>query len=100
MLRNAPILLLDEATSSLDNESERMVQAALAELKQGRTTMVIAHRLSTVVSADCIYVMEHGRIVERGRHVELIARGGVYARLYAQQFAEESEASPVREAIG
>jgi ATP-binding cassette, subfamily B, bacterial MsbA len=100
MLRDAPILLLDEATSSLDNESERMVQAALAELKQGRTTMVIAHRLSTVVSADCIYVMEHGRIVERGRHVELIARGGVYARLYAQQFAEEAEGPPVREAIG
>jgi ATP-binding cassette, subfamily B, bacterial MsbA len=100
MLRDAPILLLDEATSSLDNESERMVQAALAELKQGRTTMVIAHRLSTVVSADCIYVMEHGRIVERGRHGELIARGGVYARLYAQQFAEDAEAAPVREAIG
>ena len=101
MLRDAPILLLDEATSSLDNESERMVQAALAQLKQGRTTVVIAHRLSTVVAADCIYVMEHGRIVERGRHVELIARGGVYARLYAQQFVEEGgEAAPVREAIG
>jgi ABC-type bacteriocin/lantibiotic exporters, contain an N-terminal double-glycine peptidase domain len=101
MLRDAPILLLDEATSSLDNESERMVQAALAELKQGRTTVVIAHRLSTVVAADCIYVMEHGRIVERGRHVELIARGGVYARLYAQQFVEEGgETAPVREAIG
>ena len=101
MLRDAPILLLDEATSSLDNESERMVQAALAELKQGRTTVVIAHRLSTVVAADCIYVMEHGRIVERGRHVELIARGGVYARLYAQQFVEEGgESAPVREAIG
>jgi subfamily B ATP-binding cassette protein MsbA len=101
MLRDAPILLLDEATSSLDNESERMVQAALAELKQGRTTVVIAHRLSTVVAADCIYVMEHGRIVERGRHVELIARGGVYARLYAQQFIEEGgEPAPVREAIG
>jgi ATP-binding cassette subfamily B protein len=100
-LKNAPILLLDEATSSLDNESERMVQAALAELKQGRTTVVIAHRLSTVVAADCIYVMEHGRIVERGRHVELIARGGVYARLYAQQFVEEGgESAPVREAIG
>jgi ATP-binding cassette, subfamily B, bacterial MsbA len=100
MLRDAPILLLDEATSSLDNESERIVQAALAELKQGRTTVVIAHRLSTVVAADCIYVMEHGRIVERGRHVELIARGGVYARLYAQQFVEEGESAPVREAIG
>ncbi len=100
MLRNAPILLLDEATSALDNESERIVQAALALLKQGRTTVVIAHRLSTVVSADCIYVMEGGRIVERGRHAELIARGGVYARLYAQQFVEEAEAAPRREAVG
>ena len=100
MLRNAPILLLDEATSSLDNESERIVQAALAQLKQGRTTVVIAHRLSTVVAADCIYVMEDGRIVERGRHAELIARGGVYARLYAQQFVEDREAPPVQEAVG
>ncbi len=100
MLRNAPILLLDEATSSLDNESERIVQAALAELKQGRTTVVVAHRLSTVVAADCIYVMEHGRIVERGRHAELIARNGLYARLYAQQFVEDGEAPPVREAVG
>jgi ATP-binding cassette, subfamily B, bacterial MsbA len=99
MLRNAPILLLDEATSALDNESERIVQAALQQLKRGRTTVVIAHRLSTVVAADCIYVMERGRVVERGRHAELLAGNGVYARLYAQQFVNEAEAPPMREAV-
>ena len=99
MLRNAPILLLDEATSALDNESERIVQAALQQLKRGRTTVVIAHRLSTVVAADCIYVMERGRVVERGRHAELLAANGVYARLYAQQFVSEAEATPLQEAV-
>jgi subfamily B ATP-binding cassette protein MsbA len=100
MLRNAPILLLDEATSALDNESERIVQAALQKLKHGRTTVVIAHRLSTVVSADCIYVMDKGRVVEQGRHSELLARGGVYARLYDQQFAAQDETPTAREAVG
>jgi len=89
MLKNAPILLLDEATSSLDTESERQVQTALKRLMRGRTTLVIAHRLSTVVDADLIYVMDGGRIVESGTHAELVARGGAYQRLYALQFADQ-----------
>ena len=89
MLKNAPILLLDEATSSLDSETERQVQGALKELMQGRTTLVIAHRLSTVLDADIIYVMKASRILESGRHNELLARGGAYAKLYAMQFAEQ-----------
>jgi ATP-binding cassette, subfamily B, bacterial MsbA len=90
MLKNAPILLLDEATSSLDTESERQVQASLKQLMQGRTTLVIAHRLSTVVEADLIYVVDHGRIAERGSHAELLRQGGLYARLHAMQFSAET----------
>jgi len=85
LLKDAPILMLDEATSNLDAETEREIQSAIHRLTQGRTTLVIAHRLSTVVNADEILVMDGGRIVERGRHAELLARGGVYARLFAIQ---------------
>ena len=92
-LRNAPILLLDEATSALDADAERKVQAALKRLMQGRTTLVIAHRLSTVLDADEIVVLEAGRVAESGRHAELLARGGLYARLYATQFAPRPEAA-------
>jgi subfamily B ATP-binding cassette protein MsbA len=88
MLKDAPILLLDEATSALDSESERQVQAALRALMRGRTTLVIAHRLSTVQGADLICVVDRGRVVEIGRHADLLAREGLYARLHAMQFAE------------
>jgi subfamily B ATP-binding cassette protein MsbA len=87
LLKNAPVLILDEATSALDTESERQVQAALETLMHGRTTVVIAHRLSTIERADRIVVLERGRVVESGRHAELLARGGVYAKLYHLQFA-------------
>ena len=87
VLKGAPILILDEATSALDTESERAVQSALDELMMGRTTICIAHRLSTILHADVIVVMDHGSIVETGRHEELIRHGGVYQKLYELQFA-------------
>jgi len=86
VLKNAPILALDEATSALDTESERAVQAALDELMKGRTTLCIAHRLSTIFHADVIVVLDQGRIVETGKHAELVKRGGIYQKLYELQF--------------
>ena len=90
MLKNAPVLLLDEATSSLDTESERQVQTALVNLMAGRTTLVIAHRLSTVTSADLIYVIDNGCVIEKGSHEALMSQYGAYHRLYNLQFSEES----------
>ncbi len=86
LLKDAPVLILDEATSSLDSESERAVQEALVELLRGRTTLVIAHRLSTIEKADRIIVLDDGRIIESGTHVELLAAGSVYAALHRMQF--------------
>ena len=93
LLKDAPLLILDEATSALDSESERHVQAALETLMQGRTTLVIAHRLSTIEHADRIVVLERGRMVEVGRHAELLARDGVYAKLYRIQYATQRAAA-------
>ena len=90
LVRDAPILLLDEATSALDAENERLVQAALDEAMTGRTTLVIAHRLATVLRADRIVVMQGGRVVDQGRHAELVARGGLYARLAELQFGDQA----------
>ena len=90
LLKNAPVLILDEATSALDNESERHIQAAMAEVMRHRTTLVIAHRLSTIENADQIVVLEQGRIVEQGRHGELLAKGGHYAALYRMQFRDSA----------
>jgi len=89
ILKDAPILLLDEATSALDAESERKVQTALERLMEGRTTLVIAHRLATVRSADRILVIDQGRIVEEGTHAALLAQEGLYARLARLQFVDE-----------
>jgi subfamily B ATP-binding cassette protein MsbA len=91
LLKDAPILILDEATSALDTESERFIQAALQKVMSNRTTLVIAHRLSTIENADMIMIIDHGRIVERGTHQELIAKNGAYARLHSMQFKEHSK---------
>jgi subfamily B ATP-binding cassette protein MsbA len=92
LLVDPPILILDEATSALDTESERLVQEAIDRLLERRTVFVIAHRLSTVVHADQILVLERGAVAERGTHAELLARGGTYARLHALQFREREVA--------
>ncbi len=89
LLKNAPILILDEATSALDNESEFYIQKALEEVMKGRTTLVIAHRLSTIENADHIVVMDRGAVIEAGTHVELLAKGGMYAQLHSRHFADD-----------
>ncbi len=91
LLKNPPILLLDEATSNLDSDSEKAVQKALEVLMKGRTTLVVAHRLSTVRNADCIYVMKNGSILEKGNHDDLLAAGGEFARLYRLQFSLQDD---------
>jgi ABC-type transport system involved in Fe-S cluster assembly fused permease/ATPase subunit len=92
LLKNPPILIFDEATSALDSANERAIQAELQGVSRNKTTLVIAHRLSTVVDAHEILVMEHGRIVERGNHAALLAAGGAYARMWAMQQSEEAAA--------
>jgi subfamily B ATP-binding cassette protein MsbA len=89
ILKDAPILVLDEATSALDTQSERWVQRALANLMQGRTTIVIAHRLTTIHRADKIVVLDRGRVVDAGTHDQLMSRGGIYRDLYELQFSDE-----------
>jgi subfamily B ATP-binding cassette protein MsbA len=94
LIKDAPLLFLDEATSALDSASEQVVQEALDRLMADRTTLVVAHRLSTVVNADCICVISGGRVVESGNHATLLARGGTYADLFSTQFANADAGSP------
>ena len=95
ILKAPPVLILDEATSHLDSQSEALIQEALDDIRQGRTSLVIAHRLSTILAADQILVLDGGRIVERGRHAELLAQGGLYAELFATQFRDAEPGAPV-----
>ncbi len=92
LLKNPPILILDEATSALDSRTEADILATLQAIERGRTTLVIAHRLSTIVHADQIVVLDGGRVAERGTHGELLAKGGLYAEMWARQAAEVEEA--------
>ncbi len=96
LLRDTPILLLDEATSALDAQSETVVQAALERLAKGRTTLVIAHRLSTVREADKIVVMDHGKVVDQGRHEDLLKNDGIYAKLHRLQFNTSGDTAEAR----
>jgi len=98
LLVDPPILILDEATSDLDTVSERLIQRALEQLERGRTTIAIAHRLSTILRADQILVYDRGRIVERGTHATLLAKGGLYARLYHEQFETAAQDTAARAA--
>jgi ATP-binding cassette subfamily B protein len=100
LLKDPRILLLDEATSSLDSQSESLIQAALTPLLAGRTSLVIAHRLSTILQADRILVLDRGRLVEQGTHAELLARGGLYARLYHEQFRDRTNGTAAAVAAG
>jgi len=94
-LANPRILILDEATSAVDTRTERLIQQALEKLLKGRTSFVIAHRLSTIRNADQVIVIQDGQVVERGKHDELLAKGGVYHDLYMSQFRREIEMEPV-----